>query len=484
MPVKSREQLFLEAARDNDFVKAKKMANIKKGKRKLPNLSVQDDLQWTALCYFVAHAQEAAVTFFLEKTPDVVNMANWLGWTPLHYAVYQNNVALVRLLLAAGANKECRSVIEFKGYDANSSPFDIACLSGIDEIKQALGVSADISTDRFPIHSLSSISELASLAKVDTLRSLNLRNQLFTKAEFNYFLKALKYSSILAELDLSFCRLGDKGAALLCSHLRINGLTIYFDNNEVSNAKPWRKIMPLLHGLSLEGNKLGGSAASHLAAGLQESELRWLNLTANPIGDQGFRYFRHVLKRRSSLKAISFEHNNITARYAEKLSKMLVVNSDLLSLNLSRNLLRDEGLGFLIQGLKGNSTLKQLDISYNDITSVGLQHLAIFLQTRDANIERLDISGNTAEAEGLVEILNAIKNNKQLTQLALRNYHVSPIPPSILSALSRLLASGQCFLEKLDLSDNNLGDRGALSIINALSRSHLKVLKCSSSNLM
>ena len=45
-----------------------------------------------------------------EHAVPLVNVPDFKGWTPLHYACCDNNLEFVELLLAAGANRDARYV--------------------------------------------------------------------------------------------------------------------------------------------------------------------------------------------------------------------------------------------------------------------------------------------------------------------------------------------------------------------------------------
>ena len=60
-------------------------------------------------------------------------------WTPLHYAVARRNLAVVRLLLAHGANPQARSRI-----DDRTSPIEDAVASGFGDAAQAMRTAAGL----------------------------------------------------------------------------------------------------------------------------------------------------------------------------------------------------------------------------------------------------------------------------------------------------------------------------------------------------
>ncbi|ODQ53306.1 hypothetical protein SAICODRAFT_70905 [Saitoella complicata NRRL Y-17804] len=110
-----------------------------------------------------------------------------------------------------------------------------------------------------------------------------------------------------------------------------------------------------------------------------------------------------------------------------------------LELNLSKMHLGDEGLQFVCEGLveaieKGAAQLEELYLGENDITAAGLVHLVDVIRSSSQTLKVLELQRNKITMEGTISItcfeifLNAFRD--------------------------------QSMLHKLDLSSNELGDKG------------------------
>lgn len=74
-----------------------------------PNAAEERDrTRKTALHYCAENATPACADAVLRASPGLMDAADEDGYTPLHLAVIAGNGALVRHLLAAGADVDCR----------------------------------------------------------------------------------------------------------------------------------------------------------------------------------------------------------------------------------------------------------------------------------------------------------------------------------------------------------------------------------------
>eukprot|EP01107_Rhizomastix_libera_P011662 TRINITY_DN2926_c0_g1_i10.p2 TRINITY_DN2926_c0_g1~~TRINITY_DN2926_c0_g1_i10.p2 ORF type:complete len:104 (+),score=47.56 TRINITY_DN2926_c0_g1_i10:815-1126(+) len=81
-------------------------------------------------------------------------------------------------------------------------------------------------------------------------------------------------------------------------------------------------------------------------------------------------------------------------------------------LNLSNNTLGDEGCVHLVEGLKKNKTVKNLNLHDCDITAEGMKIISSFLSQEGIVLEELNLINNTLGDEGCVHLVEGLKKNK------------------------------------------------------------------------
>lgn len=103
-------------------------------------------------------------------------------------------------------------------------------------------------------------------------------------------------------------------------------------------------------------------------------------------------------------------------------------NTSLKKLNLSSNLLEEEGLDTLSLNLITNKTILSLNLSGNLINNAGISKLSAFL-VDNINLNILDLSKNKFGDTGMVDFSENLRVNKNLSELSLaKNYDITDDP--------------------------------------------------------
>ena len=97
------------------------------------------------------------------------------------------------------------------------------------------------------------------------------------------------------------------------------------------------------------------------------TSLTSLDLSGNLIQDEGANSLSEALRVNTSLTYLQLSQNNICAEGAHSLSEALRVNTSLTSLNLSQNYICAEGAHSLSEALRVNTSLTYLKLSQNSI---------------------------------------------------------------------------------------------------------------------
>ena len=97
-------------------------------------------------------------------------------------------------------------------------------------------------------------------------------------------------------------------------------------------------------------------------------------------------------------------------------------HSSLEELHLPRNRIGGQ-LALVVEALRGNQTLKVLDLQSNIIGNAGCQALATLLRDPNCNLHTLNLFNNRIGIEGTIIIVNSLSNNTKLQDLRLPRFN-------------------------------------------------------------
>jgi hypothetical protein len=122
----------------------------------------------------------------------------------------------------------------------------------------------------------------------------------------------------------------------------------------------------------------------------------------------------------SSLFTLSIRDYNFNEQSLFNLGKIIENSTNIMNLDLSSNMLGDEGIRIITDSIKLNKSIKSMNISYNNISGNGLLYISeIFLKNN--SIEKLFISGNNISGLGMQSLMSTLANNKSIRHLDLSN---------------------------------------------------------------
>jgi hypothetical protein len=165
---------------------------------------------------------------------------------------------------------------------------------------------------------------------------------------------------------------------------------------------------------------------------------------------------------------------------AESLSICLENTATLVSLSLRCNLLDDDLLEIVMEGLSQNNTLCHLDLSHNKISDVGAQMLSEYL-SQPCTLMYLNLADNQIYGEGGLLLGRALHYNSTLVELNMRLNRLGDMGGRVL--LDGLVQNKT--LTSINLSSNSLADEATtmLSALLSNTTSPLKVVDLSSNDL-
>ena len=180
-----------------------------------------------------------------------------------------------------------------------------------------------------------------------------------------------------------------------------------------------------------------------------------------------------------SLKELDLSHNNILTFFAIKIFKGLKNTSNLEIINVSHNMIADEAAEELATVLSHNNKLKVLDLSCNYFKSEGF--VTIFTgMNKIICLKKLNIGCNEITSEAIAYIGNFLCQNLELKELDLSNSFVST------QVVSRVFKNMKdiLMLRKVYLHSNAITDEAADDVAIILSQNNkLEELDISYNNL-
>ena len=190
--------------------------------------------------------------------------------------------------------------------------------------------------------------------------------------------------------------------------------------------------------------------------------LQLLNLRGNCIGDEGLKYLADTIRVNTSLTVLQLGGNDASAKSGPALCKALCENKDLQTLDLSCNSIGNVGARHLKEAI----TIGQLHtivLDHNQIGDVGVKHLADALKI-NRTVRTLRIAQNIAGNPAMKHLAAMIEVNPSLTSLDIGD---NTIGDAGVGHLSQALKVNRG-LKVLDLSINKIGNRGITHLCEAL----------------
>lgn len=138
-----------------------------------------------------------------------------------------------------------------------------------------------------------------------------------------------------------------------------------------------------------------------------------LSLRGNHLQTEGGIAIGKFLKENSSIKQLNVEWNNLGNLDCgvEEIGYGLEMNESLQVLDLRNNNIGPGGANMLAKGLRNNKSLMRLDLRWNAIGSIGGQAFADILENDNKCLVELELSGNNIPTHLVSEIAFAIQRN-------------------------------------------------------------------------
>ncbi|XP_063048966.1 NACHT, LRR and PYD domains-containing protein 3-like, partial [Engraulis encrasicolus] len=294
-------------------------------------------------------------------------------------------------------------------------------------------------------------------------------NELNDKSLVEQIQSYLKTSGGLGEAKLSPSQWSAVVFVLLTSDQQLDEFHLYKYSRSDECLLRLMPVVKASRSAKLRNCELTGKSCSSLAAALSSgSSLRQLYLTNNNLQDSGVALLSAALGNPlCQLETLKLRNCNLTGKSCSSLAAALSSGSSLRQLDLSRNYsLQDSGVALLSAAL-GNplcqlETLKLYDCK---LTEKSCSSLAAALSS-GSSLRKLDLTWNNLRDSG-VALLSAALGNP-LSQLETLDLISCNLTGKSCSSLAIALSSGSS-LKQLDLSHNNL-QKPNVELLSALQR--------------
>ncbi|XP_036414765.1 NACHT, LRR and PYD domains-containing protein 12-like [Colossoma macropomum] len=251
-------------------------------------------------------------------------------------------------------------------------------------------------------------------------------------------------------------------------------INLFLCLSEMSDESLSREIQESLISERHSEEKLSPGQCSALACMLLTSEevLDELDLKKYNTSEEGY---RRLIPALTVCRKARLAGCGLTTNSCENLSSALQsVNSSLKELDLSKNDLQDSGVELLSAGLKNSHCkLEILRLAGCGLTTNSCENISSALQAKNSSLKKLDLSNNDLQDSG-VELLSAGLRSSfcKLETLRLAGCGLTT---NSCGSLSSALQSGNSSLKELDLSNNDLQDSGVELLSAGLKNSHCKL---------
>ena len=185
-----------------------------------------------------------------------------------------------------------------------------------------------------------------------------------------------------------------------------------------------------------------------------------LDLSNNGLVEDNLKELFEYLKQNKTIKILYLNSNNLSSSCGYYLADCLKKNTTIEILHLSHNKINESGFDSFLNILgNDNSTLKELDISYNELSIEDFQLLSNYLNLNPP-LKSLDISGNNLQNKAANLIGVTFKKLTNLKEIKLNDCSINDeTAPQILMYLN------ESNIQNLEIDSNKFGPMAPMLIL-------------------
>jgi hypothetical protein len=225
--------------------------------------------------------------------------------------------------------------------------------------------------------------------------------------------------------------------------------------------------LPNVSKLSIVNNKLDKIFNKYILVCIKLiPNLSMLDLSNNGLNEENIKLLFEYLKENKTIKVLYLNNNNLSSASGYYMGDSFKKNKTIEILHLSHNKLNESGFDAFLNLLgNDNKTLKELDISYNELVSQDFKSLGSYLNMNPP-LQRLNISGNKLQPQDANSIGVTFKKLTNLVELKLNNCDITE--ESVTNVFNFLNDSN---IQHLEIDSNNFGSMGTMTAIKKIQAS-------------
>uniref|UniRef100_A0A6J0TTY5 Leucine-rich repeat-containing protein 74A n=1 Tax=Pogona vitticeps TaxID=103695 RepID=A0A6J0TTY5_9SAUR len=229
--------------------------------------------------------------------------------------------------------------------------------------------------------------------------------------------------------------------------------------------------------MNLNHHGLGPNGTKALAIALvSNTTITHLELEDNWILGEGTRYLVQMLRENCYIQEMNISRNHLNTDGAEAICRMFYHNiSNIRAIRLAGNNFREESAMYFSESLMANYRVMELDLSHNEFAEKGGEQLGQMLANNES-LEILDLSWNHLRMKGAVALSAGLRANGSLKIL---NLSWNGFGNEGGLALGEALKVNNVLTE-LDISSNHINNEGTMKLCKGLEvNASLRILKMS-----
>jgi Ran GTPase-activating protein (RanGAP) involved in mRNA processing and transport len=211
-----------------------------------------------------------------------------------------------------------------------------------------------------------------------------------------------------------------------------------------------------------------GHALKHFRKSLITRKNLTIILNSIALTDDIFNIIGDILTHNHTIQVGQFARNLLTDKSAALIAVALEKNPALSYLDLTGNAFSDKGIELISEGLKlTKGSIARLILAKNRISDTGAVSLAEAIRTNRASFEKfnkLELSGNLIGDDGCAALVGLCQEAKTIASLQLNR---NLITDKGADAVAKAIESN-CGLREVLLSLNQISSKGAQSLATAL----------------
>ncbi|KAG0249795.1 hypothetical protein BG011_008926 [Mortierella polycephala] len=280
------------------------------------------------------------------------------------------------------------------------------------------------------------LAKLIKSSDAANIKSLKMEGSTISQQATKMLFEAWKFNKTISTLSLARSGVNDKTVKYLARVIVKNETlkTLDLSGNHITalGAEFLAEAMVVNRGvtrLCIQSNNIKKAGAPYLAKILSKNRvIRHMNIGSNGLGADGVVLIAEAVRFNRTLTSLSLDMNEMGYRGAAAIATALVSNRHITHLYLAHNNIGDKGLADICESLKRNKYLVCLDLELNHIgmgqSVIGLTALGEILKTNTTLCE-LNLSYNLFATEAVRALAEGMVANSTLESVVFTNCRLS-----------------------------------------------------------